>query len=351
MQRSFPALSRFALLLEACGSWQLTQFPSRTTLCVLTALAGTTLVWHVRQMALVGAARSFPWFEACGLWHPAQLPVFTGVWTNLLLSLSWKSVWQSKQILPVAPGFNRYLFWPCAAGAVATRSSVGTSVTHRIPRRITAAWAMRPPPLAHGRWHSSHVLAPNGMWMLALKNFGSFDACGSWHFRQSMTVGSMLRCALVKAGRCGVWHSKHVGWMAWLSKESCAEKCGLWHRSQSLAAGGWARSTPIRPLRSLWQVRQSSGLFARSSPFSRDLCGLWHWVHWEIATGSCLLLAALAPVSISAWHCTQSWPSAAFSSFSSLPPWATWHALQVPSATGLCVYVFRNFVSASEWHR
>src|SRR5574341_1434562 len=126
MQRSFPALSRFALLLEACGSWQLTQFPSRTTLCVLTALAGTTLVWHVRQMALVGAARSFPWFDACGLWHPAQSPVFTGVWTNLLLSLSWKSVWQSKQILPAAPGFNRYLFWPCAASsrkvALVTRS-------------------------------------------------------------------------------------------------------------------------------------------------------------------------------------------------------------------------------------
>jgi hypothetical protein len=40
------------------------------------------------------------------------------------------------------------------------------------------------------------------MWIVALKNFGSFEAWGSWQFRHSITVASMFRCALPNDARC-----------------------------------------------------------------------------------------------------------------------------------------------------
>jgi hypothetical protein len=42
-------------------------------------------------------------------------------------------------------------------------------------------------------WHSSHVLAAKGAWLVALKNFGSFEACGSWQLWHCITDGSMFR--------------------------------------------------------------------------------------------------------------------------------------------------------------
>jgi len=79
---------------------------------VLTAFGGMMPSWHVRQMEVGGTDSSFPWSEACGLWHPTQSPAFTGVWTNLLLSFSAKSEWQPTQTAPAAPSFNRNLFCP-----------------------------------------------------------------------------------------------------------------------------------------------------------------------------------------------------------------------------------------------
>src|SRR3990167_8001344 len=103
------------------------------------------------------------------------------------------------------------------------------------------------------------------MWIVALKNLGSFDACGPWQRRQSIAAAAMARGALPKLARSALWHSRHVGWMARASREACGETCGVWQRRQSRAAGWWAFSLSIRAFRSLWQLTQSSGLRATRS--------------------------------------------------------------------------------------
>src|SRR3990172_2153272 len=93
------------------------------------AFLGTTPGWQLRQIAAGEAARSLPWSEVCGLWQPAQSPVFAGMWTNFLLSLSPNSVWQSRHTLPAAPGFNRNLFCACATEPASDGSSARTSAS------------------------------------------------------------------------------------------------------------------------------------------------------------------------------------------------------------------------------
>lgn len=75
-------------------------------------------------------------------------------------------------------------------------------------------------------WQSSHALAAKGMWTLALKSFGSVDACGSWQLVQFITEGSMFRCAAPKFARPVAWHSPHKGWTGCFISESLLDVCG-----------------------------------------------------------------------------------------------------------------------------
>ena len=221
-----PWATRLPALSDACGSWHFAHCPSATTLWVLFALAGITLLVapgaDLPPVARTAACRATT-RAGCGTRSTRPPSRRCGRSASSASARSRRGT--PAQSFCWSGSFSRYGFsWAPASDGTAR------SPTTDDPRERQTRTHARPLHLALGRgarWQSWQDLAANGACAFALKNFGSFEACGSWHRSQCMRAGSICTCASLKATVWRSWQLAHRVLTGWTRSRTSLDACGV----------------------------------------------------------------------------------------------------------------------------